>query len=153
MSVTLRCMHCGEGTLLTSARAHINSHALFSCRASPRRARSESHLSIHTWPERGYAAVDLFTCGEPSPLPCSAYEAVRLVDGTWTCSGGQPVADTGGALWAAAQALLSALSAKGAMVTWLDRGMAAEARGGSPRSYGWLAGLESEGQEPTSHEL
>ena len=24
---------------------------------------AESHLSIHTWPERGYAAVDLFTCG------------------------------------------------------------------------------------------
>lgn len=24
---------------------------------------AESHLSIHTWPERGFAAVDLFTCG------------------------------------------------------------------------------------------
>jgi S-adenosylmethionine decarboxylase len=24
---------------------------------------SESHLVIHTWPELGYAAVDLFTCG------------------------------------------------------------------------------------------
>lgn len=25
---------------------------------------SESHISIHTWPEIGYAAVDVFTCGE-----------------------------------------------------------------------------------------
>ncbi len=25
---------------------------------------AESHLTIHTWPEHGYAAVDIFTCGE-----------------------------------------------------------------------------------------
>ncbi len=25
---------------------------------------SESHLAVHTWPELGYAAVDVFTCGE-----------------------------------------------------------------------------------------
>jgi S-adenosylmethionine decarboxylase len=24
---------------------------------------TESHISIHTWPEEGYVAVDLFTCG------------------------------------------------------------------------------------------
>lgn len=24
---------------------------------------AESHLSLHTWPEHGYAAVDIFTCG------------------------------------------------------------------------------------------
>ncbi len=26
-------------------------------------AIAESHLSIHTWPEHGYAAIDIFTCG------------------------------------------------------------------------------------------
>lgn len=25
---------------------------------------SESHLAIHSWPELGYAAVDVFTCGD-----------------------------------------------------------------------------------------
>jgi S-adenosylmethionine decarboxylase len=28
---------------------------------------AESHISIHTWPERGYAAVDLFMCGNAEP--------------------------------------------------------------------------------------
>jgi len=27
----------------------------------------ESHLSIHTWPEFGYAAVDFYTCGDYFP--------------------------------------------------------------------------------------
>lgn len=27
----------------------------------------ESHLSVHTWPERGYAAVDFYTCGSGDP--------------------------------------------------------------------------------------
>ncbi|MBN2375441.1 MAG: adenosylmethionine decarboxylase [Sedimentisphaerales bacterium] len=27
---------------------------------------AESHISIHTWPEHGYAAVDIFTCGQTS---------------------------------------------------------------------------------------
>jgi len=28
---------------------------------------AESHISIHTWPERGYAAIDLFMCGGCDP--------------------------------------------------------------------------------------
>ncbi|MEB3272724.1 MAG: adenosylmethionine decarboxylase [Prochlorothrix sp.] len=28
---------------------------------------SESHISIHTWPEMHYAAVDVFTCGSSKP--------------------------------------------------------------------------------------
>lgn len=29
---------------------------------------AESHMSIHTWPEHGYAAVDIFTCGSDQNL-------------------------------------------------------------------------------------
>jgi len=28
---------------------------------------SESHISIHTWPEEGKAAVDVYTCGDCNP--------------------------------------------------------------------------------------
>ena len=29
---------------------------------------AESHISIHTWPERGYAARDVFMCGDAEPM-------------------------------------------------------------------------------------
>ncbi len=28
---------------------------------------AESHISIHTWPENGFAAVDIFMCGASQP--------------------------------------------------------------------------------------
>ncbi|MGB0683150.1 MAG: adenosylmethionine decarboxylase [Magnetovibrionaceae bacterium] len=28
---------------------------------------AESHISIHTWPERDYAAIDIFMCGSCNP--------------------------------------------------------------------------------------
>jgi S-adenosylmethionine decarboxylase len=31
---------------------------------------AESHISIHSWPEVGYAALDVFMCGKASPDAC-----------------------------------------------------------------------------------
>ena len=42
-------------------------------------AITESHLCIHTWPEHGYAAVDIFTCGTSSkPLRAAKLLIERL---------------------------------------------------------------------------
>ena len=35
---------------------------------------AESHISIHTWPEHGYAALDIFMCGAARP-----HEAVPVL--------------------------------------------------------------------------
>ncbi len=39
---------------------------------------SESHLAIHTWPEYGYAAVDVFTCGDKIN-PWTAFDYLEKV--------------------------------------------------------------------------
>lgn len=45
---------------------------------------AESHISIHTWPERGYAALDVFMCGDAEPeraIPVlrEAFEPGRVI--------------------------------------------------------------------------
>src|SRR5690349_10259526 len=47
---------------------------------------AESHISIHTWPERGYAALDVFMCGNANPDACvpvlrDAFVAKRVAVG------------------------------------------------------------------------
>lgn len=37
---------------------------------------AETHLSVHTWPELGYAAVDVFICGEGRD-PHAAWDVIR----------------------------------------------------------------------------
>ena len=33
---------------------------------------AESHISLHTWPERAFAAFDIFTCGDTDPAAAIA---------------------------------------------------------------------------------
>ena len=48
-------------------------------------AIAESHICIHTWPEYGYAAADIFTCGEDfDPLQAAQYIIDRLRAGAST---------------------------------------------------------------------
>jgi S-adenosylmethionine decarboxylase len=39
---------------------------------------SESHLTIHSFPEHGYASIDVFTCGDLNPNVAADYIAVAL---------------------------------------------------------------------------
>ena len=38
---------------------------------------AESHLSLHTWPEHAYAAVDIFTCGTTVKIEVAADAMIR----------------------------------------------------------------------------
>lgn len=43
---------------------------------------SESHLSVHTWPEVGYAALDIFTCGDTTKPEKAVQWALRQFGAT-----------------------------------------------------------------------
>lgn len=45
---------------------------------------AESHLSIHTWPERRYAAADILTCGDTLPDAGVAAIVAELRPETWS---------------------------------------------------------------------
>lgn len=54
----LSCAEDGGATVISS---HF--HPFFPQGLSGVIVIAESHITIHTWPEYGYAAVDVFTCG------------------------------------------------------------------------------------------
>jgi len=48
--------------LISATVIQVVAHKFDPCGVTVVVAIAESHLSVHTWPEYGYAAVDVFTC-------------------------------------------------------------------------------------------
>ncbi len=73
-----RCVAASSATLL-----HIPLHHFQPSGVSGVAVLAESHISIHTWPEAGYAALDVFMCGSANPDKCvpvlkAAFSAERV---------------------------------------------------------------------------
>jgi S-adenosylmethionine decarboxylase len=73
-----RCVEAANATLL-----HIHLHHFQPNGVSGVAVLAESHISIHTWPEAGYAALDVFMCGTAEPDKCipvlrEAFSAKRV---------------------------------------------------------------------------
>lgn len=43
---------------------------------------AESHMSIHTWPEYSYAAIDIFTCGSDRQLKAACEHVAFMLQAT-----------------------------------------------------------------------
>ena len=73
-----RCVDAAGATLL-----HIHLHHFQPNGVSGVAVLAESHISIHTWPDAGYAALDVFMCGSANPDACipvlrEAFQAERV---------------------------------------------------------------------------
>ncbi|HLH95753.1 MAG TPA: adenosylmethionine decarboxylase [Xanthobacteraceae bacterium] len=73
-----RCVAAARATLL-----HIHLHHFYPNGVSGVAVLAESHISIHTWPDIGYAALDVFMCGKAEPDACipilrEAFKAQRV---------------------------------------------------------------------------
>ena len=79
IEATLRqCVTAAQATLL-----HIHVHHFQPNGVSGVAVLAESHISIHTWPDARYAAVDVFMCGKATPDACvpvlrAAFQADRV---------------------------------------------------------------------------
>jgi len=66
IEATLRhCVEAARATLL-----HIHLHHFQPNGVSGVAVLAESHISIHTWPDASYAALDVFMCGVADPDAC-----------------------------------------------------------------------------------
>jgi len=73
-----RCVDAAGATLL-----HIHLHHFQPNGVSGVAVLAESHISIHTWPDARYAALDVFMCGKANPDACipvlrTAFKAERV---------------------------------------------------------------------------
>jgi S-adenosylmethionine decarboxylase len=73
-----RCVDAARATLL-----HLHLHHFQPNGVSGVAVLAESHISIHTWPDAGYAALDVFMCGKADPDACvpvlrEAFKAERV---------------------------------------------------------------------------
>ena len=77
-STLRRCVEVAGATLL-----HIHVHHFQPNGVSGVAVLAESHISIHTWPDAHYAALDVFMCGCADPDACipvvrEAFSASRV---------------------------------------------------------------------------
>ena len=70
-SAMLRAAEASGATIVTHSFHHFSPHGV-----SGAVIIAESHLAIHTWPEYGYAAADIFTCGETVD-PWKAFDLLK----------------------------------------------------------------------------
>ena len=61
-SALVEAVSAGGATLLNLCVHQFNPHGV-----TATATLSESHIAIHTWPEHGYFAADLFFCGKGDP--------------------------------------------------------------------------------------
>ncbi|BAP17170.1 adenosylmethionine decarboxylase [cyanobacterium endosymbiont of Epithemia turgida] len=63
----------GEATLIDLCVHHFSPHGV-----TATATLAESHIAIHTWPEYGYFAADLFFCGQGDPEQALAILKIAL---------------------------------------------------------------------------
>jgi len=67
----------GAASAARSTLLHESAHSFEPQGVTALGLLAESHISVHTWPELGYAAADVFTCGEHARPELACEHLVR----------------------------------------------------------------------------